>query len=56
LSVTIIRYPHIRMIGNQNNREKKVFGSTKTKGPKQDTPNRLWSPKYEGGEPYLKKK
>jgi hypothetical protein len=28
----------------------KVFGSKKTKGPKQDSQNRLWSPMPEGGE------
>ena len=29
----------------------KVFGSNKTKGPKQDNQNRLRSPMPEGGEP-----
>jgi hypothetical protein len=28
----------------------KVFGSKKTKGPIQDSQNRLWSPMPEGGE------
>jgi len=28
-----------------------VFGSKKTKEPKQDSHNRLWSPMPEGGEP-----
>jgi len=27
------------------------FGSNKTKGPKQDSQNRLRSPMHEGGEP-----
>jgi len=29
----------------------KVCGRNKTKGPKQDSQNRLWSPMHEGGEP-----
>jgi len=29
----------------------KVFGSHKTKEPKQDSQNWLWSPMSEGGEP-----
>ena len=38
-----------RKIGKTNNL--KVFGSNKTKGHKQDSQNRLWSPMPEGGEP-----
>jgi hypothetical protein len=42
-------YAQNRKIGKPNNL--KVFGSKKTKEPKQDRLNRLWSPKPEGGEP-----
>ena len=38
-----------RKIGKANNL--KVFGSNKTKGPKQDYQNWLRSPMSEGGEP-----
>jgi len=41
-------YAQSRKIGKPNNLN---FGSNKTKGPKQDSQNRLRSPMPEGGEP-----
>ena len=33
------------------NQKIKTIGNNKTKGPKQEIQNRLWSPKPEGAEP-----
>ena len=45
--ITFIRYPHGQKIGKPNNLT--VFGSKKTKGPKQE--NQLMLSRPEGGEP-----
>jgi hypothetical protein len=45
---TFIRHTQSQKIGKPNNL--KVFGSNKTKEPKQDSQNQLRSPVSEGGE------
>jgi len=47
--MTFIIYAQDQKIGKTNNVQ--VFGSNKTKGPKQDSQNRLSSSMPEGGEP-----